>query len=211
MKQMSMMIDLSRCIGCKTCIVACRNGKDLIDHAEALPNALPYYLRVEAKDHGAYPNLSQDTWVVPCQHCQDPGCLGACPHGAITKDAQSGAVRIDPEKCTGCEFKAEMGVENKSVPSPCKVSCPAGLNVQGYVQLVKQGKSIIMISSELPEILRMSHRVVVMCEGRVTGILDAGEMSQESIMRLATMRGGTAQEVQEKHIGTMPTGNNHEK
>ena len=39
--------------------------------------------------------------------------------------------------------------------------------------LANQGKSIIMISSELPEILRMSHRVVVMCEGRVTGILDA--------------------------------------
>ena len=38
--------------------------------------------------------------------------------------------------------------------------------------LAHQGKSIIMISSELPEILRMSHRIVVMCEGRVTGELD---------------------------------------
>lgn len=54
--------------------------------------------------------------------------------------------------------------------------------------LAHQGKSIIMISSELPEILRMSHRVVVMCEGRVTGILDIGEASQESIMKYATMR-----------------------
>ncbi len=140
MKQMSMMIDLSRCIGCKTCIVACRNNKELIDHAEALPNALPYYLRVEAKEQGTYPNLSLDSWVVPCQHCQDPGCLGACPHAAITKDTQSGAVQIDPEKCTGCEFKPEMGMENKTVSAPCKVSCPAGLNVQGYVQLVRQGK-----------------------------------------------------------------------
>jgi ribose transport system ATP-binding protein len=54
--------------------------------------------------------------------------------------------------------------------------------------LAHQGKSIIMISSELPEILRMSHRVVVMCEGRVTGILNAGEATQESIMKYATMR-----------------------
>jgi len=46
-----------------------------------------------------------------------------------------------------------------------------------------------MISSELPEILRMSHRVVVMCEGRITGILDANELTQESIMTYATMRG----------------------
>jgi ribose transport system ATP-binding protein len=55
--------------------------------------------------------------------------------------------------------------------------------------LAHQGRSIIMISSELPEILRMSHRVVVMCEGRVTGILNANEASQESIMKFATMRG----------------------
>src|SRR6266498_3423003 len=54
--------------------------------------------------------------------------------------------------------------------------------------LAHQGKSVIMISSELPEILRMSHRVVVMCEGRVTGILNAGEATQESIMKYATMR-----------------------
>ena len=56
--------------------------------------------------------------------------------------------------------------------------------------LTRQGKSIIMISSELPEILRMSHRVVVMCEGRITGILDAKDATQESIMKLATQRTG---------------------
>ena len=37
--------------------------------------------------------------------------------------------------------------------------------------LARQGKGIIMISSELPEVLRMSHRIVVMCEGRITGEL----------------------------------------
>ena len=54
--------------------------------------------------------------------------------------------------------------------------------------LVAQGKSIIMISSELPEILRMSDRIVVMCEGRKTGELDIAEATQENIMQLATMR-----------------------
>jgi ribose transport system ATP-binding protein len=58
-------------------------------------------------------------------------------------------------------------------------------------KLASEGKSIIMISSELPEILRMSHRVVVMCEGRVTGELDYTEATQESIMQLATMRNGS--------------------
>ncbi len=55
-------------------------------------------------------------------------------------------------------------------------------------ELTQQGKSIIMISSELPEILRMSHRVVVMCEGRVTGELNYEEATQENIMKLATLR-----------------------
>lgn len=50
-----------------------------------------------------------------------------------------------------------------------------------------EGKSIIMISSELPEILRMAHRVVVMAGGRITGTLSMADASQESIMRLATL------------------------
>ena len=54
--------------------------------------------------------------------------------------------------------------------------------------LTKQGKSIIMISSELPEVLRMSDRIIVMCEGRKTGELDISEATQENIMQLATMR-----------------------
>ena len=57
-------------------------------------------------------------------------------------------------------------------------------------ELARQGKSIIMISSELAEILRLSHRIVVMCEGRVTGALDRAEATQEKIMRYATMRNG---------------------
>ena len=54
--------------------------------------------------------------------------------------------------------------------------------------LAAEGKAIVMISSELPEILRMSHRVLVMCEGRLTGELPAGAATQENIMQLATQR-----------------------
>jgi ribose transport system ATP-binding protein len=55
-------------------------------------------------------------------------------------------------------------------------------------ELAEEGKAIVMISSELPEILRMSHRIVVMCEGRITGELQAAEATQERIMQLATQR-----------------------
>ena len=55
--------------------------------------------------------------------------------------------------------------------------------------LVKEGKSIIMISSEMPELLAMSDRVYVMCEGKITGELSKKECTQEKIMELATIGG----------------------
>lgn len=53
-------------------------------------------------------------------------------------------------------------------------------------KLAAEGKAIIMISSEMTEILRMSDRIVVMCEGRITGTLDISEATQENIMNFAT-------------------------
>ena len=53
-------------------------------------------------------------------------------------------------------------------------------------KLAEEGKAIIMISSEMTEILRMSDRIIVMCEGRKTGELDISEATQENIMNLAT-------------------------
>jgi methyl-galactoside transport system ATP-binding protein len=52
-------------------------------------------------------------------------------------------------------------------------------------ELIKQGKSIIMVSSEMPELLGMSSRVMVLCNGKHTGTLNRDEANQESIMRLA--------------------------
>lgn len=52
-------------------------------------------------------------------------------------------------------------------------------------ELAKQGYAIIMISSEMPEILGMSDRIIVMCEGKVTGELMRGEATQEAILEKA--------------------------
>jgi methyl-galactoside transport system ATP-binding protein len=56
-------------------------------------------------------------------------------------------------------------------------------------ELAKEGKSIIMISSEMPELLGMSDRIMVMCEGRLSGILEGKHATEEDIMRLAAQRG----------------------
>jgi ribose transport system ATP-binding protein len=54
--------------------------------------------------------------------------------------------------------------------------------------LAAQGRAIIVISSELPEVLLLSHRVLVMCEGRITGEVHGSEATQENLMALATLR-----------------------
>lgn len=56
-------------------------------------------------------------------------------------------------------------------------------------QLIKEDKTVIMVSSELPELLGMADRIYVMCEGKITGELDRKEANQESIMMLATLGG----------------------
>jgi ribose transport system ATP-binding protein len=55
-------------------------------------------------------------------------------------------------------------------------------------ELAAAGKAIVVISSELPELLRLAQRIVVMCEGRITGELPIREATQEKIMQLATRR-----------------------
>ncbi|MCG7384468.1 sugar ABC transporter ATP-binding protein [Paenibacillus sp. ACRRY] len=55
-------------------------------------------------------------------------------------------------------------------------------------ELARQGKSIIMISSEMPELLGMSDRIMVMSEGRLTGIVDGAEATEQDIMRLAAQQ-----------------------
>jgi polysulfide reductase chain B len=119
MKQLGLAIDLKRCIGCKTCIVACRNFHELVNPSEAVPNQMPYYLHVESRWHGAYPSPALESWVVPCQHCPDPLCVPACPEGAIKKDPQTGIVRIDAELCNGCNAVPGQCGSEKTKSAPC--------------------------------------------------------------------------------------------
>ncbi len=61
-------------------------------------------------------------------------------------------------------------------------------------ELAKQGYAIIMISSEMPEILGMCDRIFVMCNGHITGELTRGEVSQEAILELAMEKGKESKE-----------------
>jgi methyl-galactoside transport system ATP-binding protein len=53
-------------------------------------------------------------------------------------------------------------------------------------RLAKEGKTIIVVSSEMPELIGICDRIMVMCEGRITGIVEGEDMNQEKIMELST-------------------------
>ena len=53
-------------------------------------------------------------------------------------------------------------------------------------ELIKAGKSIIMISSEMPELIGMSDRILVMQQGRLVGEISGDEVSQEKILEMAS-------------------------
>ena len=101
MQQLGLMIDMNKCIGCKTCVVACRNHHDIVDHENCMPGNIPFYIRVESSTAGVYPLITEQCWVVPCQHCKNAQCVKACKAEAITKDPQNGIVRINQDKCVG--------------------------------------------------------------------------------------------------------------
>ena len=54
-------------------------------------------------------------------------------------------------------------------------------------ELVRQGKTLIMISSEMPELIGMSDRIIVLSEGRITGELEKEEFTQEAILHYASL------------------------
>ncbi len=60
--------------------------------------------------------------------------------------------------------------------------------------LAKNGKSIIMVSSEMPELLGMSDKILIMCEGKLAGILAKDEATQVEVMRYATKFSNKAKE-----------------
>ena len=63
----------------------------------------------------------------------------------------------------------------------------AKYEIYGIIQkLAQEGKGVIVVSSELPELLGLSDRIYTISEGRITGVLDKAEASQESLMRLMT-------------------------
>ncbi len=96
-----MVIDLKMCIGCNSCVIACKaeNGT---------PPGI-FWNKVLEREEGTYPSARRLFMPVRCMHCEKPPCLEVCPTGATHRNGK-GLVEIDGQKCSGCRA--------------CMVACP---------------------------------------------------------------------------------------
>jgi formate dehydrogenase iron-sulfur subunit len=88
--------DMSKCIGCKCCVVACneQNGNP----------AEINWRRVGEIEGGWYPHTQRLHLSMGCNHCLEPTCLSGCPVDAYSKDPVTGVVLHSPEICIGCQY-----------------------------------------------------------------------------------------------------------
>ena len=152
--QMGFYFDQSRCIGCYTCIVACKDWHDV-------PAGPASWMRVQTIEEGKYPNVSVAFLAVSCYHCADPACVPACPVGAISRREDDGIVGVDKEACLGkdnCEL--------------CREACPYDAPQFGAEDNAKMQKCDLCLD-------RYQENQVPICVGAcLQRALDAGPLKE---------------------------------
>ncbi len=141
MGKVSLMFNEIECMGCHACEVACKQEHNL--------GVGPRVVRV----------LERAPFFKPlfCHHCDHAPCSLSCPEDAITIDPKTKVVLVKEDKCNGCEAVVGKSGSEKQQTSPCKVECPAHIDVQGYVNLAAKGKfqealQLIKLASPFPSI-----------------------------------------------------------
>jgi NADPH-dependent glutamate synthase beta subunit-like oxidoreductase len=135
------MFNAYDCMGCHACEIACKQehglgvGPRVVRVLERAPLFKPLF----------------------CHHCEDAPCALACPEDAIIKDPRTEVVLLDGEKCNGCNAVLGKSGAEKQETSPCKVECPAHIDVQGYINLAVKGEfqealQLIKLASPFPSI-----------------------------------------------------------
>jgi anaerobic dimethyl sulfoxide reductase subunit B (iron-sulfur subunit) len=105
--QMGFYFDQSRCTGCYTCAVACKDWNDI-------PAGPANWRRVTSREWGRYPNVNLAYLSLSCNHCENPACVIACPVRAIHKRREDGIVLVDRRVCLGSDVCSMT----------CKHACP---------------------------------------------------------------------------------------
>jgi anaerobic dimethyl sulfoxide reductase subunit B len=107
MSNLGFYFDQSRCTGCYTCVVACKDWYDV-------PAGPVSFMRVQCIEQGTFPDLSAAYLAFACGHCDKPPCVPACPENAISKRQSDGIVTVDRALCAGAD----------RCPKKCLKACP---------------------------------------------------------------------------------------
>ena len=111
MTQYAFSFDGTRCTGCKTCEMACKDYKDLeIGVAFRKVYEVTYGETTRDEKGGIATTCVSYPLSMSCNHCDAPACTKVCPTGAMHKDAETGIVSVDTDKCVGCGY--------------CHMACP---------------------------------------------------------------------------------------
>lgn len=112
------VFDANRCTGCHACRLACS-----IENGLEPENG---WRRVETFNPDRHPSAPSFHLSLACNHCAEPACMYACPALAYGRDAETGAVLLDPDKCVGCgycswacPYDAPVYYEHDGVMSKC--------------------------------------------------------------------------------------------
>ncbi|MFC1945803.1 4Fe-4S dicluster domain-containing protein [Chloroflexota bacterium] len=98
--QYGLAFDLERCIGCSTCIIACKSENGRESGSGIRVETIGGHHRDTPA--GRHPELTMHFLPVPCMHCEKPSCADVCPVSAISK-REDGIVLVDSDECTGCQ------------------------------------------------------------------------------------------------------------
>ena len=113
MKQFGFYFDGTKCTGCKTCQISCKDEKDL--------ELGPKFRRIYEYGGGGWVKQQDGLWAqnvfayylsIACNHCSEPTCVKGCPTGAMHKRQEDGLVVVDESVCIGCRY--------------CEMRCPYG-------------------------------------------------------------------------------------
>ncbi|WP_407290604.1 sugar ABC transporter ATP-binding protein [Escherichia coli] len=182
------------------------NGKETVikDISDAIQQGISY-LTEDRKKEGLALNLSVERNIMLGNYPEYSDCFGNVDSRRCqqTSEEQVKALRIKTPNLEQAALNLSGGNQQKIIIARwvCKdtdilifdeptrgIDVGAKLEIYELMnRLVAKGKSIIMISSELPEVLGMCDRILVMRSGRITGELSAKEATQEKIMQYATL------------------------
>jgi len=128
MAHLGMVIDISKCIACYDCFIACKDeywDNDYPPYTAAQPRHGQFWMNILKSERGKYPYISVSYMPIPCMHCDDAPCIKAAKDGAVYK-MDDGTVVIDPKKAVGqkqivasCPYGVIFWDEEKKLPQKC--------------------------------------------------------------------------------------------